>query len=663
MNGRGRRTLRDRQPKYLTIHSDLRERIMSGQWSPGHPLPAQRELAGEFGVSIMTVRQALQLLTDDGLIDTRHGSGTYVAAHYAYDLGNLRSFASDLAAQGAQITTQLLGKGLTKPPAHVAARLGDPGEVLWLRRLRLVSGRPLIVQTSYLPVQQVGQIDPSDLIDPGLYTVLAQRGLTVVRAEETISMTILSPADAGDLDRPGASHALLSRRTSFSADDVPVIDDYALLAGDAVAITVNRSSGQLDVRYELTVPHGENRGSAYLPPDYLVRPPRPRRRRIVKSQGRLNGEPICGHFPAMNPRSVGVEEEFLLVEPGTGRPKAVAATVLQAAGPAAGSDLEAELQQQQLETNSRPCQSLDDLHRELRRCRASAAVAAGRAEAQVAALGTSPLPVEPRPVRTSRYQRMAELFGLTAHEQLTCGCHVHVGLSSADEGVAVLDRAGPWLAVLLALSANSPFWQGRDSEYASFRYQVWSRWPSSGPTEPFRTVHAYRETIQQMVGTGTLLDTGMVYFNARLSERYPTIEIRIADVCLRADDAVLIAALARALVETEARAWRQGKPVLQTRTELLRLAAWRASRSGLDAALLNPVTGLPEQAATVVDMLLVHCRDALADAGDEAVVANLLAALLARGNGAAFQRTVYRRSGRLSDVIRSAVAVTGVSPG
>ena len=75
MNGPGRRTLRDRQPKYLTIHSDLRERIMSGQWSPGHPLPAQRELASEFGVSIMTVRQALQLLTDDGLIDTRHGSG------------------------------------------------------------------------------------------------------------------------------------------------------------------------------------------------------------------------------------------------------------------------------------------------------------------------------------------------------------------------------------------------------------------------------------------------------------------------------------------------------------------------------------------------------------------------------------------------------------
>jgi carboxylate-amine ligase len=162
-----------------------------------------------------------------------------------------------------------------------------------------------------------------------------------------------------------------------------------------------------------------------------------------------------------------------------------------------------------------------------------------------------------------------------------------------------------------------------------------------------------------MVASGTLIDRGMVYFNARLSERYPTVEIRIADVCLRAEDAVLIAALARALVETEARSWREGKPVQPTRTEVLRLAAWRASRSGLDDALLHPVTGKPEAATAVVGMLVDHCREALADAGDADTVAGLLAALLARGNGASFQRAAYRRSGRLADVISSAVAVTG----
>ena len=90
-----RPTAAERQPKYLRIHGLLRDRITTGQWPAGSPLPAQRELADEFGVSLMTLRQALQLLIDDGLVDTRHGSGTYVAERYAYDLGHLRSFAGD----------------------------------------------------------------------------------------------------------------------------------------------------------------------------------------------------------------------------------------------------------------------------------------------------------------------------------------------------------------------------------------------------------------------------------------------------------------------------------------------------------------------------------------------------------------------------------------
>ena len=356
----------------------------------------------------------------------------------------------------------------------------------------------------------------------------------------------------------------------------------------------------------------------------------------------------------------------------------MAGTILHAArqadsgpggGPGAGaaaSDaaqaLESELQLQQLETNTQPCHTLDELGREIRRCRALAADAAGHAGVQVAALGTSPVVVEPELTDTSRYKKMADAFGLTAYEQLTCGCHVHVQVSSAEEGIAALDRIGPWLAVLLALSANSPFWQGRDSAYASFRYQAWGRWPNAGPTGVFGSAQAYQDTVRQMVRTGTVLDSGMIYFDARLSERYPTLEIRISDVCLRADDAVLIAALARALVETAARAWRQDRPVREVRPELLRLAAWRASRSGMADVLLNPATGLPEQPAAVVGLLLEHISDALADAGDADTVTDLLAAVLQRGNGAAFQRSAYRRSGRLPEVVSSAAAATVPSP-
>jgi GntR family transcriptional regulator len=266
-----RRTAEDRQPKYLRIHAELRDRITSGQWPPGTSLPAQRDLAGEFGVSIMTLRQALQLLADDGLIAARHGSGTYVAARYEYDLGHLRSFAADLAAQGAEIRTRLLAAEIITPADEVRARLGGPGQVLRLRRLRLAGGRPLILQTSYLPLPLADGLDPADLAERGLYTVLAEHGLAehglaehglaehglaahglaVTRAAETITPCVLGTLEAGYLERPAGSPALLSHRVSFTADGLAVVDDHAVLPGDSVAITVNRSADGLDVHYTL----------------------------------------------------------------------------------------------------------------------------------------------------------------------------------------------------------------------------------------------------------------------------------------------------------------------------------------------------------------------------------------------------------------------------
>jgi carboxylate-amine ligase len=320
--------------------------------------------------------------------------------------------------------------------------------------------------------------------------------------------------------------------------------------------------------------------------------------------------------------------------------------------------LEFELQLEQLETGTRPCGSLEELGREVRRCRSVAAEAADRVGVQVAAMGTSPMAVEPSLTGRSRYRQMAAEFGLTAQEQLTCGCHVHVQVASEEEGTAVLDRIRPWLAPLLALSANSPFWQGRDSGYASFRYQAWGRWPTSGPTDLFGSAPAYHGVVQAMVDTGTVLDEGMIYFDARLSRHYPTIEVRIADVCLHADDAVLIAALVRSLVETAARSWRLGEPARPVRTELLRLASWRASRSGLDGQLVGPVSHRPAAARDVVGELLEHVRPALTDAGDYTIVAALLDDVLDRGNGARFQRQAYRRTGQIRDVVREAIART-----
>jgi carboxylate-amine ligase len=358
-------------------------------------------------------------------------------------------------------------------------------------------------------------------------------------------------------------------------------------------------------------------------------------------------------------RTVGVEEEFLLVHPATGRPLAVGGLVLAGTpGPTEdddGAGLTGELHREQLETGTRPCTDLEELRSELRAARELATGAAADVGAALAPLATSPLPVEPTLSPSKRYRRMAERFGLTVYEQLTCGCHVHVAIDSAEQGVAVLDRIRPWLAPLIAISTNSPFWQGADSGYASFRSQVWSRWPSAGVYERFGSVAGYREFVEVALASDTILDEGMLYLDARLSRTHPTVEFRVADVCRDPDDAVLLAALSRALVETAIADWEAGRDPDPVRTEVLRLAGWRAGRSGVTGSLLRPGDWEPAPAKEVLDALVEHTAPALEEAGDLTAVRELMAAVLGRGTGATRQRAVYERTGDLAEVIRDAI--------
>ncbi|MFG2951886.1 glutamate--cysteine ligase 2 [Streptomyces adustus] len=359
-------------------------------------------------------------------------------------------------------------------------------------------------------------------------------------------------------------------------------------------------------------------------------------------------------------RTVGVEEELLLVDPDSGEPMAVSAAVLARAShdDPGQAVFEKELYGQMLEFATHPQSQMADLGAEIVRCRKEAARYAGGIGCAVAALATSPLPVSPSLSVNERYQWMAEQYAMAAQEQLVCGCHVHVSVESDDEAVAVVDRLRPWLAVLGALSANSPFWQGRDTGYAAYRARVWQRWPSAGPTELFGSAERYHRSVTDMVASGVILDEGMVYFDARLSAVYPTVEIRVADVCLRAETGVLVAALARGLVETAARDWRAGVPPPDHGVSLLRLAGWQAAKSGLERDLLDPVTMRPRPAVEVVRSLVEHIGDALDASGDAALVEAALAGLLRRGNGAQEQRQCMMRTGSLRDLVVECVGHT-----
>lgn len=365
----------------------------------------------------------------------------------------------------------------------------------------------------------------------------------------------------------------------------------------------------------------------------------------------------------MEPRTVGVEEELLLVSLADGAPRPLGQPVVAAAagdptqsGP---GGVEQELQREQVESNSEPTTDLEALRTDLHRLRRRLADAAERHGLGLAALATSPVPVEPTATKDARYERITREYGLTARELLVNGCHVHVSIGSREEGVAVLDRIRPWLAVVSALTCNSPFWQGVDSGYASYRHRVWSRMPSAGPTETFGDVAGYDRAVAQMVSSGAAMDEGMIYLDARLSREYPTVELRIADVCAEVDDAVLVAGLCRGLVETAAREHATGVPVPAVRVEVLRGAAWRAARSGLSGRLVDVLAAATVPAADLVDRLVAHVEPALEASGDLETIRSGVRRLLDGGTGADHQRVAFEASGGdLVAVVREAVART-----
>ena len=230
-----------RLPRYHRIAEALRERIRDGEWAAGAPLPNQRRLAREFGVTLMTLRHALELLERDDLITRRHGLGTFVAApSIDYDILQSRRFAGDLSAQGEAVSTRVLDARPTVADRRVSAAFGvaPRARVVMLERLRLVDAHPMSLQRSFLPARIGEEVLTSDLAETPLSQVLEFKlGVVITRAREAVSAVRLGRREARQLGCPSGAPAFESERVSFDAGGRPIVFDRVFIPGDRFRIT------------------------------------------------------------------------------------------------------------------------------------------------------------------------------------------------------------------------------------------------------------------------------------------------------------------------------------------------------------------------------------------------------------------------------------------
>jgi carboxylate-amine ligase len=309
-----------------------------------------------------------------------------------------------------------------------------------------------------------------------------------------------------------------------------------------------------------------------------------------------------------------------------------------------------------VETTSGVAATSAELHEQLTTLRRAAARAAEASGVQLLSSGLPPATPHRFPVTdTPRYRRIGAEYGMVAHEQGICGCHVHVEVPDRAAAVHVSNWLRPWLPSLLALSANSPVYRNADSGYASWRSVLWRRWPVAGPPPFFPSPDEYDRTVRMLIDSEVILDRKMVYWDVRPSEHFPTIEVRVADVPATVAETVLLATLVRAAVMTALEARGRDEPG-RLPPAALRAAYWKAAHDGLSGRALDLFEGRGAvPAREQLDALVRRVRPALEALGEYDRAVTELDRIATQGNGAMRQLRAWRKRENVMDVIAEAV--------
>ncbi|HEY8469609.1 MAG TPA: YbdK family carboxylate-amine ligase [Longimicrobiales bacterium] len=359
--------------------------------------------------------------------------------------------------------------------------------------------------------------------------------------------------------------------------------------------------------------------------------------------------------------TVGVEEEYQLVDAVAGGLRSRARHVLAFDW---SEEIRGELQETTLEVGTRVCATMADVERELKRLRLQVAATAAAQELRIIAAGVHPFSRWEGHARSSeaRYARIEREYGRIARDEHNFGMHIHVAVPANLDRIALLNVVRGYIPHLIALCCSSPFYEGEDTGYASYRLILWRRWPGNGVPPRLGSAAEYRRYADLLLRAGAITDERGLYWSVRPHPVYPTLEFRAMDACPRVEDAAAVAALARALVVAAAlgrlEEWAPAGFSPEAVHALLAENEWRAARAGLEGWLIAPESAegrRPLQAA--IRELAAALAPTLVALGDGEALGRI-DALLERGNAADRMRRVYRESGDVGVVVRWLAAET-----
>ena len=290
------------------------------------------------------------------------------------------------------------------------------------------------------------------------------------------------------------------------------------------------------------------------------------------------------------PFTIGIEEEYLLIDPVT-RDLATDPpdTILEQASQRLGSRVTPEFLRSQIEIGTGVCTNIRDAGAELRELRrAIRDVARDHGLAMIAA-STHPIADWDRQQHTDkeRYNTLAQDLQAVARRLLICGMHVHVGIDDDELRIDLMNQVGYFLPHLLALTSSSPFWRGENTGLKSYRIAVWNELPRTGLPPRFNSYTEYRQHVQVLVSAGVIQDATKMWWDVRPSDRFPTLEMRMTDICTRVEDTICIAAIYVCLLRMLWRLRRTNQRWRIYSNMLVNENRWRAQRYGFDEGLID----------------------------------------------------------------------------